>query len=437
MLAIQHNRSEIVSKLLSKYADVKVADQNGITPLSLASQLGNTAVMEHLLEAGAECDDGSLHDAASELRCNIMRVLLKYGHKPDYPSERHEGRSALAQLCLNAVNNHPIPGSALLEDAVQCLIAGGANIRLRSRTANTPEKTIFHYALDSENPMLILPVLLKIMWEYVNEDCFLYQDAVYTYSLTKYVEKDLYQGPRDQKDSILRSLKNKRVIDRFWATDVEADQPLDWCGAPDYINKEVIRQKLRRKQQVEQHQDTMAALDLERLAALRKVEIMDITTAAEIRTERERAQTTMQLLAEQAEAQMRLDTRAEGERLRLLSQRHTRETEHMRAQAAIQLSTQRAVKQEGIDEERTRNMLRIEHMDAKIRKETEGRRAILAIEDQSRENHERHDKRIHEREMARVKMQKSLVDSSTRLAGNLQGSGMTQRQIGYVTGEVP
>ena len=437
MLAIQYHRSEIVSKLLSKFADVKVTDQNGITPLSMASRLGNTAIMEHLLRAGAECDDGSLHDAARELRCDTLRVLIKFGHKPDYPSDRHEGRSALAELCLNAVNGHPAPTSMLLEEAVQCLVAGGADIRLRVRSENASEKTIFHFALDSLNPMLILPVLLKVMWEYVNDDCFLYEDGMYTYSLTKYVEKDLYHGPGDQKESIIRSLKNKRVIDRFWATDVNAEQPLDYCGAPDYIKNEAIRQMLRRKQLEEQHQDAMAALELKRKIAMRNVEIMDITKAAEIRAEREKAQAAMQLNAERAESQMRLDSRAETERLRLLDQRHAREADHMRAQAAIQLSTQRALKQESIDAERARNMLQIEHMDAKIRKESDGRRTILAIENQSREDHEKYDKRMHEREMARVKMQKALVENSTRLAGSLQGSGMNQRQIGYITGEVP
>ena len=437
MLAIRSHRSEIVSKLLSKFADVKVTDQNGITPLSMASHLGNTTIMEHLLQAGAECDDGSLHDAARELRCDIMRVLMKFDHKPDYPSDRHNGRSALAELCLSAVNRRPVPTPILLEEAIQCLIAGGANIRLRILAENTSEKTLFHFALDSLDPMLILPVLLKIMWEYVNEECFFYEDATYTYSLTKYVDKDLYQGPADQKESIIRSLKNKRVVDRFWATDVDAEQPDDCCGAPEYIKNEAIRQKLRRKQKAEQHQDAMAALELKRQTALRNVEIMEITKAAEIRAEREKAHASMQVLEERAEAQMRLDSRAETERMRLLDQRHTREAEHLRAQAAIQLSTQRALKQEGFEAERMRNALQIEHMEAKIRHETDGRRAILAIENQSREDQEKYDKRLHEREMARVKMQKSLVENSTRLASSLQGTGMTQRQIGYITGEVP
>jgi hypothetical protein len=413
---------------------VKVPDQNGITPLSLASRFNNVELMEMILRAGAETNDGSLHDAARELRCDVMRILIKYRHDVDYPSERHEGRSALAELCLKGVNNSP--DAAQLEEAVECLIAHEANYRLRCFPDNKPKKTIFHYALDSADPMLILPVLLKMMWQFANEECFLYEDITYSYSLTMYVKKDVFEGPQDQKASILKLLRNKRVEDRFWANDIMAEQPEDSCGEPEFIKKEAIRQKIRRKQYAEQHQDLMVELDLQKQKAVGMVKIMAITSEAEIQTEKERAAAQLLIMQERAHTQLRLEVARENEHMRLIQEKQSREVSHVRAIGEAQISTQRTIQQNAMDEERTKNFLQLEYMDSKIAKENEGRRAMLTIENNARENDEMIDVRGHEREMARIKFQKSLVDSSKQLASNLAQGGMSQRQIGYITGEV-
>jgi hypothetical protein len=170
--------------------------------------------MKSLLSAEAEQNDGSLHDAARELRCDSIRLLIEYGHQPDYPSERHDGRSALAELCYKAVDYSP--KSAALEAAVICLIGQGADIWLKCVSQDRCAKTMLHYAMDSSNPMSILAILLKLMWTKVNDDSFLYINNNYTYSLTKYVEKDVFKGPPAQKEEILKLLRNKRIIDRFW-----------------------------------------------------------------------------------------------------------------------------------------------------------------------------------------------------------------------------
>src|ERR1700730_2326375 len=107
MLAIKNQRPEVLEKLISRGAKVTIPDDSGITPLALASQVGNSTIMEYLLERGADVDDGSLHDAARELPCDAMRVLIKHHHDPVYPSDRHGGRSALAELCFKAVDNSP------------------------------------------------------------------------------------------------------------------------------------------------------------------------------------------------------------------------------------------------------------------------------------------------------------------------------------------
>jgi hypothetical protein len=126
-------------------AKVAIQDDSGMTPLALACQGGNSTIMDYLLKYGADVDDGSLHDAAGQLRCDAIRVLIKHGHDPNYPSERHGGRSALSELCFKAVDNDP--SSEDLVEAIRCLIANGADIKQRGLNGKTP----FHYALDSSD----------------------------------------------------------------------------------------------------------------------------------------------------------------------------------------------------------------------------------------------------------------------------------------------
>jgi hypothetical protein len=435
ILAIKSQRSLIVEKLISKGAKVTTPDASGATPLVLASRVGNSEIMEHILDAGAECNDGSLHDAARDLRCEAMRVLIKYGHQVDYPSERHDGRSALAELCLNAVNVSP--GTEQLEEAITCLIANGSNIRLRCMSEDTSEKTIFHYALDSADPLLILAVLLKLMWQVLNDDAFLYKDKTYTYSLTKYVEKDVFRGPPHQKAGILRLLRNKRGVDKFWANDIEQEQPDDYCGAPPSIEEEVRVQKLRRKRMLEERENVMFRLDMKRLTTVKEVEIMEIQHEADMRRDHEKAQANLYIMAQQADTKLQLDLYAEREKQSLLVEKQNREMEHMKEIGDVQVSTRRRIMEQGFEEERTKQMLQIEFVDASNEKEIEAMRAKFAIEGSARQDYESIDQRQHERELARIKMQKTLIDSSTALAGRLQNSGMNQRQIGYITGEVP
>jgi hypothetical protein len=153
---------------------------------------------------------------------------------------------------------------------------------------------------------------------------------------------------------------------------------------------------------------------------------MDMKTAAEIRNEREKAKVAIQLLAERANTELHFET-----------QRQTRELEHEKAIGAMYLGTQRTLRQEAVDAECARNTLQIEHLSAKMRTENEGRRDLLEIESRARANDDVFNVRAHEREVARIKMQKSLVQTSRELAADLRDAGMNHRQIGYITGEVP
>lgn len=445
ILAIQNQRSGIVSKLISKGSNVSVPHPDDISPLALASHIGSTAMMEALLQADAESDDGSLHDAARELNCDSMRVLMKYGHHVDYPSDRHEGRSALAELCLKAVNSDFEP--AKLEEAVQCLIANDSDIRLRNPSEYDSGKTILHYALDSSDPMSILPVLLKIMWKVINEECFLYTDRTYTYSLTKYVEKEVFKGPKAQKDDVLRILRNKRAVNRYWANDIEAPQPDDYCNPPKYVEEEILLQKTRAKRILEQREDAMNLLELKRTTVIREAEIMEIQTEAEIKRERNKAQAERELIAAKERMKLQLEMDAGRERDRIMAARYTREVSHHRALGDVQVrtqrelgeaqaSTQRSIRQEAFEGDRSRNVMQIEYLEKKSGIENEGVRARLAIEGSAMHDQDRILMKQNEREIARMKMQKTLVEKNLSLANSLKNTGMNQRQIGYITGEV-
>lgn len=435
ILAIQNQRSLIVEKLISKGAKVTISDEYGVTPLALASRLENPDIMGLLLKAGAVRNDGSLHDAARDLRCDAMRVLIKYDHQVDYPSERHDGRSALAELCLNAVNLSPTQED--LEDAITCLVGNGSNIRLHCTSEDQAEKSIFHYALDSADPLSILAVLLKMMWQILNDDAFLYRDKKYTYSLTKYVEKDVFRGPPDQKAEILRLLRNKRAVDKFWANDIEEEQPDDYCNAPPSIEEEVRVQKIQRKRRLEERKNVAFRLEMKELATIKEVEITEIQHKADIRREHEKAQANLYIMTQHADTSLQLDVYAEGERQRMLIERQNKEVNHQKALSDVQVSTRRRIMEQGIEEERTKQMLQIEYVEVSNDKEIEALRAKYEIEGSARQEFDSIDNRQHERELARIKLQKTLVDSSTALAGNLRNSGINQRQIGYITGEVP
>jgi Ankyrin repeats (3 copies) len=428
MLSVENQRPEILEKLISKGANVTNPDSNGITPLALASRLGNSAIMGHLLKADAAVDDGSLHDAARELRCDAMRVLIKYHHDVDFPSDRHDGRSALAELCLKAIDNGPRPE---MEEAIECLIANGADIRLHCMG-----KTIFHYALDSSDPISILPVLLKILWKVINEDCYLYTDGQYTYSLTKYVEKGISLGPGVQREELIKLLKKKRAADRFWANFVDGLQPTDICGAPQHIMDEANHQRIREKRMSEQRVDALAQMELKRILVIEESKILQIQTDKEIRRDREKARATERIVEDQAGLQLRIESRAEIERQRLLQAKQSSELSHVKAIGAAQVATQREIGQATMENDRTKHMLQLEYMEQRIGKENEGTRARLAIEESAWEERERHQLRAHEREIARMKTQKALLDSNAALASNLRVGGASQRQIGYVMGEV-
>jgi len=225
-------------------------------------------------------------------------------------------------------------------------------------------------------------------------------------------------------------------MNRFWANDIDSEQPIGYCGGPPDIEKELQRQKLRRKQISEKYEDVKVDLDLKRLTTVKKVEFLDMLSAADIVRDRKKAEADLHLLTERADKTMELESRLERKRQSFRVEKQNREVRHLKEIGNVEVSTRQRLKEAAIDEERERNKLQIEYTDATISKQNEGLRARLAIEGSAREDADKIDKRQNERHIARMKMQKTLADKHIALAGRLQNSGLNQKQIGYVVGEV-
>ena len=125
--AIVRNDVESVSLLLRAGARATTANRYGVTPLYLACTNGNAAIVERLLQSGADPNsrmpdgESALMTAARTGRADVIRVLVAAGADVRY-RETVSGQDAL--MWAAAENNH---------EAVRLLIELGADKSARSK----------------------------------------------------------------------------------------------------------------------------------------------------------------------------------------------------------------------------------------------------------------------------------------------------------------
>jgi len=211
-LAIENGRHSIVQALLKAGADVDLADETDVSPLSLATQKNDIASMEALLAAKALSNDGSLHDAARMVNADAIKLLLDNGHDPNFPCPRFEGRPPLFELCFQApayllkTQWTTQQKENLVKKAIETLIKGGA--LTKDRLPQAGNRSVLMHALHSANPHMITRAFLECgQFKYINRDFNLFMDGEYTYSPTKYVEKGKCRGHNSQSQSLIKLLK--------------------------------------------------------------------------------------------------------------------------------------------------------------------------------------------------------------------------------------
>jgi hypothetical protein len=101
-LAAREGREEVVTDLMRQNIDASVIDTLDHTPLFYACGNPIAGIVSQLVLADVAKNEGSLHEGASNLHVDHVRLLLAHGHDPEFPSPHHGGRSALGEVCMNA-----------------------------------------------------------------------------------------------------------------------------------------------------------------------------------------------------------------------------------------------------------------------------------------------------------------------------------------------
>lgn len=288
--------------------------------------------MRHLIESGAILDDGSLHEAAKALQPGAVELLLTYGHNPDFPSMQHDGRCALAELCINAsVTDVPI---IRVRQTIDTLIRGEANLTIHSQG-----KPLILLALDNRTSCVSITTALLAsgLWKTINQEFNLYSVHGYVYSPTAYISKNLSDSPAEDASQLLHILKSNNCKDVFYKK--EGPQPADMVGAPPEILAEEKRRKSRIQRIQEQEEDHQLSLKRERDIASQQQEITTRTHNLRLLQDREASDEREAATERSARLQFRLEAESAAQRQRFADQQRTSELEQQRALNQLRLET--------------------------------------------------------------------------------------------------
>ncbi|KAK2786024.1 hypothetical protein FQN52_008020 [Onygenales sp. PD_12] len=340
LVATKERTPDMVLKLIQAGADVSICDKYERTPLLFASQRGQVTTVQHLLNAGATLDDGSIHEAARELYPGIVKMLIDYGHDPNFPSIAHDGRSALAELCFYASGTATALGK--MRQTIDALVAGKASL-----TSQSSGKPLLLHALDNptSSPTITKAILASGLWRHINDERNIYIQDGFAFSPTMYITKSLQSSPKDQASELLHILKSNGCRDVFYKIDpTTGPQPPDMVNAPAEILEEDRRLKARARRLQEQEEEHHLALQRDLAAAEQQQLLMKGTHTLRLQQDREVAENRDACTTNSARLQLRLDADAATQRQRFAEQQRTADLQQARALNQLRLE---ATQEEG------------------------------------------------------------------------------------------
>jgi Ankyrin repeats (3 copies) len=249
VLAARNDLAVILSTLIDRGARVAQLDCFERTPLFYAARNGNTSALTSLLKKSLPTNDGSLHEAARELRSDAVKMLVDAGHDINFPSLKHGGRSPLCELCYNCRGSDNSVG---LQDTLSQIMAANAT-PLRKYRGKTP----LFFAMENENPMPVVFKLIEVcLWQDLNDPSNVVEEDSHFYSATMYIKKGICAQPENTAKQVLTVLQDASAEDRYYAKE-RMQQPQDAIGMPQRIadldHKKWIRSN-RLEEEQEDHQ---------------------------------------------------------------------------------------------------------------------------------------------------------------------------------------
>jgi ankyrin repeat protein len=422
MLAVQNKRKEVMRKLLLAGAEADVVDATGNTPLTMATKIGGdigTSMMRDLLIVETFKNDGSLHNAVRELNLAAVEELVEASHELDFPSPLHSGRSALAELCLNAAHTGPLTASQekAMEKTMTYLISHGTDL-----TLHASGKSPLLLAFDSVDPLPTTRALLKVgMWKHVNAPSNQYTHDNHVYSPTQYLLRLLPQS--DTTVSLISLLYANRAADTYYA--LTGPQPPDAINPPPDILAAERARTARQEARAFAEQDhrlqlarTRESAELQDQIFLRRVDLEDSKARRELAFLRERGQVEDDLFAAQIRRQRETQT------LRLS---HETELGQVGARNARMLGDAEAE----VQAQKQRGQLEWERQMGAER--VKGEKEMAALRVRERGDVDRIDERASKRTIGRIEAQRKLVEKQDALAARFASTGgVRPSQIGWV-----
>lgn len=398
LVATRERSPETVFKLIQHGADASASDVSGKTALFYASQRGQTTAMGYLIGKGPIVNDGSLHEAARSIRPEAVRLLISHGHEPDFPSTLlHEGRSALAELCLNATCVGV--SRAKIRQTIDALVAGKADLMMESQG-----KPALLHALDNMTACVAITteLLSAGMWKHVNSEHNRYVEHCTVYSPTTYISKGLSRSPREHAPELLRILKANGCKDAYYKE--SGPQPPDMVGAPREVIHEEQRRQVRIQRIKEEEEEHQLALQRNRDIATQQQNLMAQTHQLRVQHDRETADEREIALQRSARLQLQLEAEGASQRQRFADEQRNAELAQVREMNRLR-----------IDSERQHNQLRLEHETASNQNQKSLLDAKLTAELRRLQETEAMSKRQYDRELDIMGRQQQLMNERKQL----------------------
>jgi len=228
-----------VDVLIKQKIDVSVKDKFSRSALFFAAGNGDVKSTKIILQHKPRGNDGSLHEAARELHPDIMSLLLKAGHDPNFTSTKHEGLTPLGELCMYC-NGKGL--DSRIEECIELLVRAKIDPIKKWRG-----KSVLYMALDNPEPHPVTSALLeRLMWKHVKNDANIYHEESLYYSPTMYLKKGYFLGSESDQRAMIQLLKDQGAEDHYYAEE-GLRQPRDAVGMPQHI----VASERRRRQHEE------------------------------------------------------------------------------------------------------------------------------------------------------------------------------------------